>query len=72
MSHAQFASFSDGTAWLLQCSSLRIDAADLFGRRKMPRQENNGLYITGETEDDLIAAFKKTLDCPMLSQRAAP
>jgi Ca-activated chloride channel homolog len=35
-------------------------------------EQNNGLYITVETEDDLIAAFKKTLDCPMLSQRAAP
>ena len=35
-------------------------------------EQNNGLYITAETEDDLIAAFKKTLDCPMLSQRAAP
>ena len=35
-------------------------------------EQNNGFYITAEPEDDLIAAFKKTLDCPILSHRAAP
>jgi Ca-activated chloride channel family protein len=35
-------------------------------------EQNNGFYITAETEDDLIAAFKKSLGCPILSQRAAP
>ena len=30
-------------------------------------EQNNGLYITAETEDDLVAAFEKTLDCPMVS-----
>ncbi len=33
--------------------------------------ENEGLYITVEQEDELIAALEKTLGCPMLS-RAAP
>jgi len=33
-------------------------------------EQNNGLYIPVETEDDLIAAFQKTLGCPVLSQGA--
>jgi len=33
-------------------------------------EQNNGLYIPVETEDDLIAAFEKTLGCPVLSQGA--
>jgi Ca-activated chloride channel homolog len=32
-------------------------------------QENNGLYLSTENKDDLVAALKATLDCPMLSQR---
>ena len=35
-------------------------------------EQNNGLYITVETEDELAAAFEKTLGCPMISERAAP
>jgi Ca-activated chloride channel family protein len=35
-------------------------------------EQNNGLYVTAETEDELVAAFQKTLDCPMISQRAFP
>ena len=35
-------------------------------------EQNNGLYITVETEDELIAAFEKTLGCPMMSQFAMP
>ena len=30
--------------------------------------ENNGLYIKANTEDELVEALEKTLDCPMLSQ----
>jgi Ca-activated chloride channel family protein len=33
-------------------------------------EENNGLYIAANSEQDLVAAFEKTLDCPMTSQRA--
>jgi hypothetical protein len=33
-------------------------------------EQNNGLYIPVETEDDLIAAFEKTLGCSVLSQGA--
>ena len=29
---------------------------------------NNGLYIKANSEEDLIAALQKTLDCPMISQ----
>lgn len=34
--------------------------------------QNAGLYIAAETEEDLIAALEKTLDCPMVTQRALP
>jgi Ca-activated chloride channel family protein len=30
-------------------------------------EENNGLYLSAENRDDLVAALKTTLDCPMLS-----
>ena len=30
-------------------------------------EENNGLYLSAENRDDLVAALKATLDCPMLS-----
>jgi Ca-activated chloride channel homolog len=33
-------------------------------------ERNNGLYITAKSEEDLVGAFEKTLDCPMTSQRA--
>ena len=35
-------------------------------------EQNNGLYTAVETEDELVAAFEKTLGCPMMSQRAIP
>jgi len=35
-------------------------------------ERNNGLYITAKNQEDLVAAFEKTLDCPMISQRAVP
>ena len=35
-------------------------------------EQNGGLYIGAETEDDLIAALRKTLDCPMSTQRTSP
>jgi Ca-activated chloride channel homolog len=35
-------------------------------------EQTGGLYITAETEQDLVEALEKTLGCPMLSQRAVP
>jgi len=35
-------------------------------------EQNGGLYIGVESEDDLVKAFQKTLGCPMLSERASP
>jgi Ca-activated chloride channel family protein len=35
-------------------------------------EQNNGFYIAVETQDELVAAFEKTLGCPMMSQRAVP
>jgi len=28
-------------------------------------EQNNGLYVPVDTEDDLIAALEKTLGCPL-------
>jgi Ca-activated chloride channel family protein len=33
---------------------------------------NGGLYIKVNTEEDLVAALEKTLDCPMITQGTAP
>jgi len=43
-----------------------------FIETKCLAEQNNGLYLAVETEDELVAAFEKTLGCPMLSQRAVP
>ena len=32
--------------------------------------ENRGLYARANSEDELVEALEKTLDCPMISQRA--
>jgi hypothetical protein len=32
-------------------------------------EQSGGLYITVDTEQDLVAALEKTLDCPMISWR---
>jgi hypothetical protein len=29
---------------------------------------NNGLYLSAKNRDDLIAALKATLECPMISE----
>jgi Ca-activated chloride channel homolog len=33
-------------------------------------EANNGLYLSAENRNDLVAALKATLDCPMLSERS--
>ena len=35
-------------------------------------EANNGLYVTAETQEDLVGAFQETLSCPMISLRAVP
>ena len=32
--------------------------------------ENRGIYARANSEEDLVEAFEKTLDCPMISQKA--
>ncbi len=34
-------------------------------------EENGGLYVTADTQDELIAAFHETLSCPMISKAGA-
>ena len=31
-------------------------------------EETRGLYITAETQEDLVKAFEKTLGCPLMSR----
>jgi Ca-activated chloride channel homolog len=31
-------------------------------------EQNNGLYIRANSENELVEALQKTLDCPMVSQ----
>jgi Ca-activated chloride channel family protein len=33
-------------------------------------EENHGLYFSAENRDDLVAALKATLECPMISRRS--
>lgn len=35
-------------------------------------EQNNGLFISADSKQDLIEALEKTLDCPVISQRGAP
>jgi Ca-activated chloride channel homolog len=35
-------------------------------------EQNGGLYIGVESEDELVQALEKTLGCPMLSERSLP
>ena len=51
---------------------LRVKGYSWDGRTKRLKAEylpekNNGFYTSAGTEDEPIAAFEKTLDCPMLS-----
>ena len=43
-----------------------------IGEVKCLADQNGGLYVTAESEQDLVEALEKTLGCPMLSQRALP
>lgn len=31
-------------------------------------EANNGLYVTADTQDELVSAFRETLSCPMISE----
>jgi Ca-activated chloride channel homolog len=35
-------------------------------------RQNRGLYIPTNTENELVEALEKTLDCPMVSQAPLP
>lgn len=35
-------------------------------------EQNNGLFISADSKQELIEALEKTLDCPIVSQRGAP
>jgi Ca-activated chloride channel family protein len=34
-------------------------------------EQNGGLYIAAESKEDLVEALRKTLDCPMVTQRTS-
>ena len=35
-------------------------------------EQNNGLFISADSKQELIEALEKTLDCPIISQRMTP
>jgi Ca-activated chloride channel family protein len=35
-------------------------------------EQNNGLFISADSKQELIEALEKTLDCPVISQRGTP
>jgi Ca-activated chloride channel family protein len=35
-------------------------------------KQNDGLYIPANSEDELVEALEKTLDCPKVSQAPLP
>ena len=35
---------------------------------KCVAEENGGLYVKANSEEELVEALEKTLDCPMVSQ----
>ena len=39
-----------------------------IGEAKCLADQTGGLYITAKTQDDLVQALEKTLDCPMMSE----
>lgn len=39
-----------------------------IGEAKCLAEQTGGLYLTAKTEDDLVQALEKTLDCPMTSE----
>lgn len=43
-----------------------------IGEVKCLADQNGGLYITAESEQDLVEALEKTLGCPMLSRNTRP
>ena len=43
-----------------------------IGEAKCLAERNNGLYVTAQSQEDLVAALEKTLDCPMISRREEP
>ncbi|MGH6735347.1 MAG: vWA domain-containing protein [Methyloceanibacter sp.] len=55
--------------------SFRADNFSWMGEQSIQEakclaEENGGLYTTADTQDELVAAFQSTLDCPMISERA--
>ena len=41
------------------------------GIAKCLAEQNGGLYISADAEEELVEALEKTLGCPMLSERLA-
>jgi Ca-activated chloride channel family protein len=53
--------------------SLRVRGISWMGEQsaldaKCLAEQNNGLYLTAETQDELKAAIEKTLGCPMMTE----
>jgi Ca-activated chloride channel homolog len=57
--------------------SLRVRGLSWMGEQsvldaKCLAEQNGGLYLTAETQDELKDAVEKTLGCPMVTESAKP
>lgn len=55
-----------------QASQFRWTGEQSVHGIKCLADETNGLYVTADTQEELVAAFQETLSCPMISSRAVP
>jgi Ca-activated chloride channel family protein len=68
---------SEAASLTVHVIGLRVKGYTWMGEQslldvKCLAERNGGLYLTVETEDELRAAFEKTLGCPMVTELRAP
>jgi protein-disulfide isomerase-like protein with CxxC motif len=70
--YAQQKDISDDGTLRTILAALGVDAEAALAAANAPEttaEQSGGLYTTVDTEQDLVDALEKTLDCPMISQR---
>jgi Ca-activated chloride channel homolog len=68
---------SEAASLTVHVIGLRVKGYTWMGEQslidvKCLAERTGGLYLTVETEDELRAAFEKTLGCPMVTELRAP
>ena len=65
---------AEATRLTIHVISLRVRGLSWMGEQsvldtKCLAEQNGGLYLTAETQDELKEAIEKTLGCPMVTNR---